>query len=62
MRHMELDGMIRVRKDLHVIVVNVRQVQLVNQYQSVLKMNVIVGNTVHNQESNTLAQGLDVAH
>jgi len=58
---MELDGMIRVREDLHVVVVDIRQVQLVDQYQSVLQMHVVICNTVHDQESNTLTQGLDVA-
>jgi hypothetical protein len=53
--------MVRVREYLHVVVVDICQVQLVKQHQSILEMNIIIGNAVHDQEPNIMAQGLYVA-
>lgn len=55
MRHMELYTMIRVREDLHIVIVDVLQIQLVDQHKGILEMNIVVGNTVHDQKSNTVA-------
>lgn len=47
--------MIRVREDLHIVIVDVLQIQLVDQHKGILEMNIVVGNTVHDQKSNTVA-------
>lgn len=52
--------MVGIGEYLHVVVVYILQVQLVKQHQSVLEMNIIIGNTVHDQEPSILAQSLDV--
>ena len=55
MRPVELYTMIRIREDLHVVVVDIPQIQLVDQNKGILKMDIVVGNTVHDQKSDTVA-------
>lgn len=51
-----------VREYLYVVVVYITQVQLVKQHQSVLEMDVIISDTMHDQEASVLAQSLDVTN
>lgn len=53
---MEENAVVRIWEDLHIIVVDVRQVQLVEQDECVLQMDVVVCDAVHDHEAHILAE------
>ena len=46
---------------MDIIVLNTSKVELIKESGSVLHVNVVVGNAVHNQEADVLRQRLDIA-
>ena len=50
-RPMEINPMVRVREDVHVVVVHGVEIEFVEQGQRVLEVHVIVRGAVHDQEA-----------
>jgi hypothetical protein len=59
---MEVDAMVGVGVEVHIVVLNVGKVQFVNQGEGVLEMDVVIGSTVDNQEADRVLQGRHVCY
>lgn len=47
----EPDGVIRIGEYMHVVIPDVCQVQLIYKFKSVLNMNIVIGRTVHEEQT-----------
>ena len=51
----EIDAVVGIREELHIVIVDVSQVQLVKENKCVLEMDVVICVAMHDQESDILA-------
>lgn len=57
---MKVDGVVRVRKDVDVVVFYTGKVEFVEQGERVLHVHVVVGDAVHEEEADVFGEGVDV--
>jgi cell shape-determining protein MreC len=49
--------MVRIREHVHIIILDAGKVESIEQGQAVLKVHVVIGDAVHEQESDVLLEG-----
>ena len=54
--------MIRVRKDVIIVIFDSREIKFVKERQSILQVDVVIGYTVHDEEANIALEGSRVAY
>lgn len=59
-RIVEVNAVIRVREEMHIIILDPLQIQLIEQRRSILHVHIVIRNAVHDQEAHVLRQGFDV--
>ena len=59
---MKVNAMIRIRKDVIIVVLDSRQIELVQERQSILQVHVVVCYTVHDKEANSALKGSRIAY
>lgn len=51
---MKINAMIRVGKNMHIIILHARKIKFIQQRQRILHVDIVVRNAVHDEEAHVL--------